>query len=186
MVATGHTLGVVGVDWDPTSARLATASDDGTAKLWAIVGGGAYLLSTLSAHDTTSGVEWVAFSPDGNRLATGVHGDVGSAVVTIWDVRLDRRCRGRERACHRRSIWSQAVFTPDGRYLLTSQAGGTVGVWDAITLEPVRTLGTPDATITSGGLPAATAEDLVTLLPSPDGRLVATRSEQSLDGAVAR
>ena len=56
VVATGHTSGVVGVDWDPTSARLATASDDGTAKLWAIGGGGAYLLSTLSAHDTTSGV----------------------------------------------------------------------------------------------------------------------------------
>ncbi len=56
VVATGHTSAVVGVDWDPASARLATASDDGTAKLWAIVGGGAYLLSTLSAHDTTSGV----------------------------------------------------------------------------------------------------------------------------------
>ena len=181
MVATGHTSGVVGVDWDPTSTRLATASEDGTAKLWAIVGGGAHLLSTLSAHDTTSGVAWVAFSPDGNRLATGVQGDVGTAVVTIWDVRLT----GGAEVGNVPAIpfnWNQAVYTPDGRYLLTSQAGGTVGVWDAISLEPVRTLGTPGATTTSGGLPAVTGDDLVTVLPSPDGRLVATRSGGSMDG----
>ena len=40
--------------------------------------------------------------------------------------------------------WNDVAFTPDGRYLLTPQAGGAVGVWDATTLEPVRTLGTLD------------------------------------------
>ena len=98
----------------------------------------------------------MAFSPEGNRLATGVHGDVGSAVVTIWDVPLT----GGAEVGNVPAIafhWSQAVYTPDGRYLLTSQAGGTVGVWDATTLAPVRTLGQPGATITSGALPAATA-----------------------------
>jgi WD40 repeat protein len=75
------------------------------------------------------------------------------------------------------------VYTPDRRYLLTSQAGGTVGVWDATTLAPVRTLGTPGATVMTGPLPAATLDDLITVLPSPDGRLVATTSMRSMDGA---
>ena len=134
-----------GIDWDPESNRLATAGDDGTVKVWLVSEGGDRLLSTLSAHDTRSGFVDVAFSPDGNRLAAGVSGDVGAAVATIWDIGVTAGAEvGNVPAVS--FHWNDVAFTPDGRYLLTPQAGGAVGVWDATTLEPVRTLGTLDRT----------------------------------------
>ena len=87
----------------------------------------------------------MAFSPNGNRLAAGVSGDVGVAVATIWDVGVTAGAEvGNVPSIS--CAWKDVAFTPDGRYLLTPQAGGAVGVWDATTLEPVRTLGTLDDT----------------------------------------
>lgn len=172
-----------GIDWHPGSDRLATAGDDGIVKVWLVIEGGDRLLSTLSAHDTTTvGIVDVAFSPKGNRLATGVSGDVGVAVATIWDVGITAGAEvGNVPAVS--FNWSDVAFTPDGRYLLTPQAGGAVGVWDATTLEPVRTLGTLDG----GGpkvneVPRGAPEDYAYLKPSPDGELVAALSQQASYG----
>jgi hypothetical protein len=54
------------VTWAPDGARLATVSEDGTAKVWDTAGGRELL--TLKGH---FGPVWsVAWSPDGRRLAT--------------------------------------------------------------------------------------------------------------------
>ena len=63
----------------PTAPRLATASADGTARLWDVRTGQPLL--TLQGH--TQGVYGVAFSPDGTRLATASR----DKTARLWDAR---------------------------------------------------------------------------------------------------
>ena len=73
----GHT-GVVGsVSWSPDGTRLATGSEDGTAKVWDAAGGRELL--TLKGH--TGAVVPVSWSPDGTRLATGS----ADSTAKVWD-----------------------------------------------------------------------------------------------------
>ena len=63
----GHTGRVCSVSWSPDGTRLATGSEDGTAKVWDAAGGRELL--TLKGH--AGEVRSVSWSPDGKRLATG-------------------------------------------------------------------------------------------------------------------
>ena len=60
---------VSGVTFSPDGKRLATASDDQTAKVWDAESG----KELLTLRDSKF-VYAVAFSPDGRRLATASHG----------------------------------------------------------------------------------------------------------------
>jgi WD40 domain-containing protein len=76
-VLTGHTGWVRTLAWSPDSTRLATGSDDSTARVWDATTG--QTLTQLTGHTPTitssddgSGiVTAVAWSPDGTRLGTG-------------------------------------------------------------------------------------------------------------------
>jgi WD40 repeat protein len=52
-------------DWSSDGGRLVTGGSDGGATVWEITGAGGKRLFPLSAQDTSSGVQGVAFSPDG-------------------------------------------------------------------------------------------------------------------------
>jgi dipeptidyl aminopeptidase/acylaminoacyl peptidase len=69
----GHGSAIFSLSWSPDGKRLATGSEDGTAKVWNVADGRELL--TFKGHTVWS----VAWSPDGNRLATG-HED-GTAKV---------------------------------------------------------------------------------------------------------
>ncbi len=77
----GHTSGVNDVAFSPDGTRVATASLDGTAKVWDAATG--QVLLTLPTGDAAQGPKLysVAFSPDGQKLATAGAG----GAVTIWD-----------------------------------------------------------------------------------------------------
>jgi WD40 repeat protein len=72
----GHSDRVSDVAWSPDGKRLATGSEDNTAKVWDTETGKEVL--TLSGH--SSYVLSVAWSPDGKRLATGS----GDSTVQIY------------------------------------------------------------------------------------------------------
>lgn len=115
---------VTSLAYDPAGHLLASASWDGTARLWQVTGGRAlWPLSTLRGH--TRFVRCVAFSPDGRILVTASE----DATVRVWDVTDPR-------TPHLTSILAPgagevggAAFAPNGR-LLAVWAMGTAGLWD--------------------------------------------------------
>jgi WD40 repeat protein/serine/threonine protein kinase len=137
LTLSGHTAEIHGIAFSPECAsppeagaercgmRLATASADGTAKVW--------LLESNSAGDAKAGQElltitghsaqvWdVAFSPDGNRLATSsVDG-----TAKVWDATSGRELLT---LAHNAEIPGIA-FSPDGTRLATAGYDGTAKVW---------------------------------------------------------
>jgi len=69
------------VAFSPDGQMLATASEDGTVKLWR-VSDGTQIGSDLSAHE--GAMYGLAFSPDGRTLGTvGANG-----AVRLWDLRF--------------------------------------------------------------------------------------------------
>ena len=73
----GHAGQVKAVSFAPDGSLLATASVDGTARIWDPLSGAH--VRTLSGHD--SWVYGVAFSPRGDLIATGSWDDT----ARIWD-----------------------------------------------------------------------------------------------------
>ncbi|HKE75536.1 MAG TPA: BTAD domain-containing putative transcriptional regulator [Acidimicrobiales bacterium] len=156
----GHGSRVNGVDWSSDGDRIVTASDDGTAKVWAVTEDGGYVLFTLSAQATRGGIVRAAFSRDGSRVVTG---DVERRAAIVWDASTAGDAELANVPAAR-----MVAFTPDGRHLLTSNAGGGVTDWDPKTFRRQRTLGTPAA-----GAPGTTGPVVNALGVSRDGLVAA-------------
>jgi WD40 repeat protein len=81
----GHTKQVADVAFSPDGNRLASASHDGTARIWETSTG--KLLHALEGHESL--VDGVAFSPDGKWVASAGW----DAAVRLWDVATGKEVR---------------------------------------------------------------------------------------------
>jgi eukaryotic-like serine/threonine-protein kinase len=129
LTLTNHTSSVALVTWSPVGQRLASASDDGTVRLWDGVTG--QLQGTLRDH--TEKVNAVAWSPDGTRLASASDDGTGR----LWDAATGQPLallRG-----HTGSVYAVA-WSLDGRYLASASWDKTVRLWDGVTGQPLTIL----------------------------------------------
>jgi WD40 repeat protein len=126
LVLNGHTRAVFAVAFSPDGSKLASGGLDRSVKLWDTATG--QELRTLNGH--ASLIESLAFSADGKRFATASQDNI----VKLWDP-----ATGREIA----SLSTQAfrTFSPDGKKLVTTQAGSNaLKIWDAANGQELLTL----------------------------------------------
>ncbi|MDX6581649.1 MAG: hypothetical protein QOI10_833 [Solirubrobacterales bacterium] len=111
----GHTAAITGLQFSPDGARLATASRDGTARVW-----DRPREPGRTPAGQGGGVDDVAYSPDGTLLAIG--GDRSAQIFDANDVRVQEM---------RDDVGVSAVaFSPDGARLVTASRGRTASVWE--------------------------------------------------------
>ena len=128
----GHDGGM-DIAFNRDGTRLASASIDHTLRLWDVAAS-----QPLASQQSGSPM---ALSPDGRRIAfasTGVEN-----LVWLVEAKTNRPL-GPPRPGHTDAVVS-AMFSPDGRLLVTGSYERTALVWDAATGEPIKVLATDDA-----------------------------------------
>jgi WD40 repeat protein len=147
----GHAGGVEGGAFSPDGNTLATASTDGTTRLWEVATGKS-IGHPLKGH--TDAVFAVAFSPDGKTLATASL----DKTAQLWDVATGSAI-GRPLS-HPDEVVGVA-FSPDGTKLATASLDHYARLWDAATGNPI-------------GHPLSHPDMVYDIAFSPDGTKLAT------------
>jgi WD40 repeat protein len=162
---TGHTDAVCALAFAPRGDSLATASFDGTARVWDVStvkewGRGREKFTfhiyldprhTLRGHRGV--VMAVAFSPDGKTLATGGM----DTTIRLWDVATGKQ---KHLLAGHKSWVNGLTFSTNGKLLASASSDATVKLWDVRTRKVLITL------------PVKSGEVRCVAL-SPDGKTVA-------------
>lgn len=124
-----HTTRSYSVAFSRDGKILASASWDGTIKLWDTAQG--HELRTMAGHGW--GVYKAEFGPDGKQLASASR----DGTVKIWDVTtgLNTRTLVADSLAVKSVAWS-----PDARLLASSGNDGVIKLWDAASGQELRTM----------------------------------------------
>jgi uncharacterized protein (TIGR03067 family) len=149
----GHSQMIMGVAHSPDGKQLASASYDGTVKIWDAVT--AKEIFTLKGH--TNAVTSVAYSPDGQQLATGSN----DMSIKLWNA-----VNGQEIPVlmgHTAAILSVA-FSPDGKRLASTSSDQTAKVWEIEGSQELQTL-------------KGDTQGILRVVFSPDGKQLASTGQ---------
>ena len=152
-VLRGHDDAVWSAAFSPNDARVVTASEDKTARVWDAATG--KTIAVLSGHDDR--VFIAAFSPDGARVVTASK----DKTARVWDAATGKTIA--ILSGHGGPVGS-AVFSPDGARVVTTSMDKTARVWDATTGVAIAVLSGHEGWVESAAF-------------SPDGTRIVTASQ---------
>src|SRR5262249_8901591 len=118
-----HRADVCSLVFSPDGTRLASASDDNTARLWDAATGRP--IGGLLRHPVKGRVLSAAFRRDGARVVTAS----GNGTVCQWDARTGAAVEPAYDR-HAGEVWT-AVYSPDGEGIASAGADRTIRVWRA-------------------------------------------------------
>jgi WD40 repeat protein len=158
----GHSEMVLSISFNPDDWSFASAGHDGAVRIWNLrTGEEQAAMFDFSEHSvvaiSNSGLNSVAYSPDGSQLFAGS----GRDHIKIWNV---RNCQGVEmmRAPGRRL--QGIAFSPNGDYVVTGSLDGAAILWDLASGNLVHVF-------------TGHQNSILSVAFSPDGKKIATASE---------
>ncbi|AKG20688.1 nSTAND1 domain-containing NTPase [Calothrix sp. 336/3] len=164
-----HDANITSIDISSNGQNIASASDDGTWKLWTHHG---KLIQKITAHQAP--IKSLSFSPDGEMVATASF----DKTVKLWRVRdgsLLRSFTG-----HQAEVLSVA-WSRDGQFLASSGADNLIQIWQPDNGNLVKTITTQSAIINSitfspdsQTIAAANSNQTLTIWRVKDGNLIKT------------
>ncbi|MDM8518875.1 CHAT domain-containing protein [Anaerolineales bacterium HSG6] len=125
----GHERAIWSMAYHPDGTQFASASSDGTVKLWDTATG--QLIQTLENHTDT--VWSMAYHPDGTQLASAS----SDGTVKLWDTATGQLIQTLEN--HTDTVWSVA-YSPDGTQLASASQDKTIILWDLKTHKHIDVL----------------------------------------------
>lgn len=129
----GHEGAALVVAFSPNGKRLFAGSDEtGIALAWDVTNGEE--LFRFDGESAVVGIDAIAVSPDGTRLATGEF----DTTVRFWDAATGALLQ--TLFGHASQVVSVA-YSPDGSYLASGSEDGTVKLWESATGREALTLG---------------------------------------------
>jgi WD40 repeat protein len=124
------------VAYSPDSTKLASASRDGTVKIWDL-GNGRELMA-FHGHGNED-VRAVAFSPDGRTIASA-----GGNLIKVWDPVTGNV---KQTLTGHTSYINSLAFRPDGQRIASGGDDRSVRIWDLATGKEQLNLGAQNAMI---------------------------------------
>ncbi len=164
LTLSGHTAAVNGVAFSPDGKRVATASNDGTAKVWDATTGKE--LFTLKGH--TGPVTSITYRPDGKHIATSSE----DGTVRLWDPATGQELLTIRAHTDqiRRVVYSRdgkRLVTAGGRFMQAASSDQTAKVWDADTGQLLFTF-------------TGHTKNVLCVAFSPDGTRVASSGDEEV------
>lgn len=150
LVLRGHTGAITSLRFAPDGKRIATASEDGTVRIWPTTPTQREAIVAVAPFHTTGRVE-MDVGPDGSRILFA-----SSEQVRVW---LPQDA-ARALTLNRRSGETGFVFAQfaaDGSRIMTARWDGSVQWWSPTDLTPLAPPISNPCTVTSGRLAAVSA-----------------------------